>query len=296
MNSSDMAKPGNLYNKLANLYLRFGVLGLSAVTSAIAILAVPQMDWSHINVRHWIVTKGFGRGSKFTTYDNNEGLNVLLIAFAVGIIGGLIIFAIKEKQPVDFQKDGCKLRYGSQWRKIVFTASLLLGFTGLDRIMLRCYMLGSMKMFLFVGFLSIFSLAGAFPNDGILLAIASVFFTTIVLWWTVDLLLIHGGTVKYKSDSCRYPLGSGKRKIAFILSLLAGYTGIDRLTMTRPGYFPIKLIISWLSLAFIMFLLEKDMHFLCFLPCLIVALCWWLSDVWTIRKKTSTVTAKYYLR
>lgn len=295
MSHADTTRPSNLYNKLANLYLRFGVLGLSAISGAIAILVVPQMDWSHRNVQHRVVTRGFGQGSKFTTYDSYEGLNLLLIALTVGLIIGLITFAIKERQPVDFRKDGCQLRYGSQWRKIVFTVSLLLGFIGLDRIMLRCYVLGIMKLLLFVSFLAIFSLAGA-TNDCMLLAISLIFFTIIVLWWTVDLLLIHGGAAKYKIDSCRYPLGSGKRKFAFLLSLLAGYTGIDRVTMTRPGYFLVKLAISWLSLVFLMLAMEGVLSPLCIFPGLIVSLYWWVSDAWAIRKKASTVTAKYYLR
>lgn len=297
VNHADMVRPSRLFNTLANLYFRFGALALSVVFAAICVTVALNLDWSHRNVKNWVVVKGFGQGSKFTSYDSYEGLNTLLIALIIGLVAGLIAYAVKAKQAVDFPENGRKLRYGSTRRKIVFAASLFLGFIGLDRILMRCYVLGVLKLILFCS-MGIIFFDGISRGDPMLLLISFILLAIITLWWTFDLVLILGGCAKEKTDACRYQPGSWAGKISRVMSLLAGYTGIDRLLMTRPWYGIVKFLLFVLSIGILEEATRKPNYFFYpFISCMIVCLGWWLSDIWTIRNvMPGTHTAKWYLR
>jgi len=271
---------------------------MAAMAAGSGVIAYRHMDWEQHNVQHWIVVRGITKGSKFTTSDSYDTLNVIILSLILGIIVGLIIFAVKSGRHVNMEQDGQRLRYGSTWRKAVFGISLLLGFTGLDRIILRRYWLGCMKAFLF--FYLLLELFGRSGLSGIEHMVSTVVALTIILyWWSVDSLLIHSGTVKYQTDACRYPRGSRKRKLALIVSLLAGYTGIDRLMMHRPAYGVMKFLFFIAFLGCISELARPNAESLSlalFLFFSIHTMSWWVRDIWTIYAVDTAKMHKEFLR
>jgi len=297
MERIDRTKPGRLYSKLANLYFRFGGLLLAAVTAVFGVVMAQHMDWAKHKVQHWVVTKGFGRGRQFTTFDNSEGFNIFILALIFGLMVGLIVYAIKTDQIVDMEQNGKRFRYASAWRKFVFCVSLFLGFTGLDRLIMRCYWIGLLKSLLFLVLsLVVFEQLDNLRMESMLYI--SVPLATAVYWWGVDLILIHSGTAEYKTDSCRYQKGSGKRKLARIISVVFGYTGIDRLMMTRPAYGLLKLLFFLPLIGAL-----EDMgrarvdHFMVifFIYFAVMSLVSWIMDAWAVNTGDTRATSKDFL-
>lgn len=302
MNFIDKTKPGRLYSLLANLYFRIGALIMAVTVIIFGAIISPLMNLERTNVQHWMVVRGFTKGSRFTTYDTNETSIIIVLALILGLFVGLIALAVRRKPIIDFEQDGHLLHYGSPWRKKVFFASFLLGFTGLDRFMMQRYWLGFMKLMLFVIGMGMFIVDGEWSVTTELL-VKSITLISIFLWWTIDIILIHSGTAQYKTDGCRYPIGSGKRKFAFVVSLLLGYTGIDRLMMTRRGYALIKFILFVLSTATIGAIVEyingaqvDIIMVFALIPFIFASVYWWITDAWIIHTSSAEGTNKEYLR
>jgi hypothetical protein len=155
--------------------------------------------------------------------------------------------------------------------------------------MMKRYILGILKMMftlLTIGLICRFS-------ESLFIIITS----SLLLLYTlsIDIILIYSGTAKEKIDGCKLKPNSTGRKIAFIISLLFGYTGIDRFLMTRWQFAFLKLALFIVSIICISEFTDDIAAILIGVPCVLILIYWWISDAITIKTTNYLHCRKIYL-
>ena len=124
------------------------------------------------------------------------------MAFAIGIIAGLVSL-IFRRQIVNFEECYVPLREGTHRRKYIFYLALFLGWSGIDRFLMKRWFLGLIKfLFAFWTINMLIAALTAMPSTAAALGQAFLFSLPFMLyWWTVDTLLIGMGAARERHKS-----------------------------------------------------------------------------------------------
>ncbi len=197
-----MDKSLHTKNLLANLYIKFGLLLIIALIVLIAfgILSNTKIDRESSTWDTWI--NGVYMGRHTVTTSANEAGIVVAVAFAIGIIAGLVSL-IFRRQIVNFEECYVPLREGTHRRKYIFYLALFLGWSGIDRLLMKRWFLGLIKfLFAFWTINMLIAALTAMPSMAAALGQAFLFSLPFVLyWWTVDVLLIGMGAARERHKS-----------------------------------------------------------------------------------------------
>ncbi|MDR2565528.1 MAG: hypothetical protein LBC97_05605 [Bifidobacteriaceae bacterium] len=191
-------------HKLASVYLRFGLALPALALGALAVRAVTRIQFDEVTQR-WVYISGGWKGHTFTTTEGWGPKDMLLWALLVAG-GTLIALVATGSRKYDFARDGAPLKSASPRRRTIFWVSVLLGWTGLDRLAMRRLGLGAAKFAAAVAFYACFRIMASWLGQGgsaldTSTAFAGTTGMAVFYWWTADLILVGTGLARQKGKT-----------------------------------------------------------------------------------------------
>lgn len=186
-------------NKSVNRYIRIGLFAcllLTLLFTVVFLLVTEPSDGTPGTRFRYIFSGGYSY--ERTAGGSAPGTNLVFIAvLGVGVVG-MLAWALLQKRLINFDAVPYPLglHSASSRRKTAFVLSILLGFTGIDRFVLKNVLVGIAKMLLF--FFAFGGVMVFFNNPEQLGAIVMfvVFVSAALFMWSVDIILIGYGAAK----------------------------------------------------------------------------------------------------
>ncbi|MDR0849812.1 MAG: hypothetical protein LBN10_12395 [Propionibacteriaceae bacterium] len=167
-----------------------------AVFGIIALWLASQVEVDQETTK-WIWITGPLKGTTFTSTEGTGPRDIFLGILAILFIA-LVATVLAATRKFDFVGNGAPMKGASSWRRVVLVVSILVGYTGVDRFLMKRTVLGLLKLALFAWFfvavrIYLSGLATNSPLTGGSFIIAAVSFVPVFFWWTVDILFVLTG-------------------------------------------------------------------------------------------------------
>lgn len=196
---------GKAYVALVTFFLKWGLLLSMAIVATLAFFlaskAPPSAQVEDPPMRTWI--NGVDMGVSQARAQAPNLLLPGLIGLGIGLLAVTLVMMARFKN-FDLNQ-GTPMSAASPRRKGVFAASLLLGYTGLDRLLMGRPFLGAGKLLftalaagMLVPTVRGLVLEDAMTPPSVIIGISLGLAVVLLYWWIADVLLVHSGMAREK--------------------------------------------------------------------------------------------------